>query len=111
MEKHENMDDKILELARQNSNRGKEYDNAIVLRGDNIAVIAGALLGIIIVIIKLFAYKEFDLGMCTVLFAITGIQFANIGIRLRKIPSICLGVFESVMAVITLVLFLMGVFA
>ena len=104
--------EEILEKMKKTKNG--EYERFTLLRGDNLAVCLSMLIAIILFIVKLVIKKEFDFGICAVLFTAVAVQTIHEGIktegsRLKKWFYIVAGSIVGVTAIMAIVLFLCGV--
>jgi hypothetical protein len=94
--------DEILKSAQNNGNKGKEYERHALLRGDNIAACIGMLIGIVMILAKLWVKKEFDFGVCGIVFIVSCIQSINEGAKFKKWWLIVAGIVEGLIALIML---------
>ena len=95
----------ILAAARENGNKTGEYEKQTLLRGDNIASVAGMLLGIILLLVELWIKKEVNMALASVIFTISSIQSIYEGIKLHKKLCIAVGIFVGVCGIFALVIF------
>lgn len=101
--------EEALKLMKENSSKGKEYERFALLRGDNLAVCIAMLVGIGMILLKLIVKKEFDFGVCAVVFLATCIQSINEGTKLKKWWLIAFGIFEGLIAFVMFIAFIGGV--
>ncbi len=98
--------DEILAAARENGIKNEEYERQTLLRGDNVSAIIGVSLGVILFVTELIVRKKLNIGLMTVLFTMSGIQFIYEGIKLHKRICVIIGIYIAIMAVLSLLLFI-----
>ena len=98
-----------LRLMKENDSKGKEYERFALLRGYNLAVCIAMLVGIAMILLKMFVKKEFDFGICAVVFLAACIQNIYEGTKFKKWRFIILGIFEGLIALAMLIAFIGGV--
>ncbi len=85
--------EEILAAARKNINRGKEYENKILTRGDMLALAIAMLVGITLFLGKYLAANTVDVGLIAVGTCASGVQSLHEGIKLKKLYYIIIGIF------------------
>lgn len=98
--------DEILEAARKNKNRGKEYESKILIRGDMLALAVSILVGVVLFIIKYFATNTVDIGLIAVGTCASGVQSLHEGIKLKKWYYIISGIFLLIICCCTIILYI-----
>lgn len=100
--------EEILASAKENKERGKEFERQEKMRGDTIASYIGLLIGIAMIVAELWIKKQFNYGVCAIVFLVTSIQSLNEGIKLHKWWLVCLGIFEGLVSLLMLFMFIWG---
>ena len=95
----------ILAAARENGMKNEEYENHTLIKSGNIAVTIGMLIGMVLFFAELIIKKEINIALSTVIFSISASQSIYEGIKLRKKVCVIVGSFISVLAVLSLILF------
>ena len=98
--------DDILAAARERGNKNDEYERQTLLRGDNVSAISGTLLGIILFLMELLFKKKLNIGLVTLLFSMSAIEFIYEGIKLHKRICVIIGIYIAKLAVVSLLLFI-----
>ena len=96
---------KILEAARKNRERGKEFEKEEISRSNAIGLgitmlIAGGLL-----LFELFIKGTFNWGIAALGLTAMGVQSLLEGIKLRRLPITMVGIVASVMALFAILIF------
>ncbi|MGB4661753.1 MAG: DUF6442 family protein [Mobilitalea sp.] len=100
----------VLKSAQDNGNKGKEYERHSLLRGDNLAANIGMLVCIAMIMSEFIVTKQFDFGLCGVLFTVVGIQSINEGIKLKKWWLVVTGIFEAILATLMIFVYIGALF-
>ena len=97
---------KILELARKNKNRGKEYENEVIKRSYLLtSFVSISVVGIGLFLLKYFLNNSLDFGLIAVVCTSLGVQALCEGIKLKKIYLIVIGIIQIIVAVFSIVAF------
>lgn len=96
----------ILAAARENEFKNKEYEKHTLLRGDNLSAVIGMLLAVILFFIEWWVKKDMNIGLATIIFAMSAIQSIYEGIKLDKKRCIIVGIISAIFAVLSLLLFI-----
>lgn len=98
--------EKILEAARKNKNRGKEYENKESTRSGLMGTLAALIVGIVLFLIEYFVSNSVNVGMIAVGMTACGVQSLYEGIKLKKSYLTVTGIIQSIMAVCAIVMFI-----
>ena len=102
--------DEILKSAQENKERGREFEREEIMRGDDIASYVGMLVGIALILAKLFVLRQFDYGVCAVVFTTCCVEGINEGIRLKKWWMTAGGIFAGLIALLMAIGYIGGLY-
>lgn len=98
--------EKILEAARFDKNRGKEYEHKQTTRGSILSIAMAILVGIILFFLEYFAKGTLNFGLIAVAMTAGGAQYIYEGITLKKVRFIVFGILYSVVAIFFILAFI-----
>lgn len=99
--------DEILNLAKNDSERGKEFEKESLIKSDAIVGYIGILLCIALILINYFAKHDISYDLLTVVFSISAISQIKEGkINERRI-SMCGGIICAIVAVLFLIVYIL----
>ena len=101
MEKHN-----ILEAARNNKSKGKEYENKESIRSNLLSSAIAMIIGIALFLIEYFVKDTINISLIVVGMTAACIQSLYEGIKTKKAYLITIGCVESLIAVFALFLFI-----
>ena len=97
--------EKILEIAQRNKNRGKEYENKTAHMSSLWGSIAAVLVGLILFLIEYFISGSTNLGLIAVGLTALGVQYLYEGIKIKKLYQIVFGVIQMFIAICAILVF------
>lgn len=104
------MDNKtILEAARNNKNRGKEYENKESIKSNLLGSSIAIIIGIILFLIEYFTNNTINISLIAVGMTTTCVQSLYEGIKTRKIYLIIIGCIELLIVIFSLLVFFVQV--
>jgi hypothetical protein len=103
-------DDRLFELARNNKKRGREHERETLLKGDSLALYAGAFLGVILILLKWIVDKSIEAGIGSIIFLIFGVQEIHEGIREGQKRKFLLGIVYLAAAIMAVIYFIAETF-
>ena len=98
--------EKILEAARKNKNRGKEFEQNESIRSSLWGLIAASVVGFIITLIDYFINGNLNMEVVAIIMTASGIQSLLEGIKIKKIHQIVYGVIGTLIALIAIIMFI-----
>lgn len=101
--------EKILAAARKNKNRGKEYENKESTRSGIMGTLMALIVGTGLFLIEYFVMNSVNVGMIAVGMTACGVQSLYEGIKLRKNYLTVIGVVQSIIAIISIIVFIVQV--
>jgi hypothetical protein len=97
---------KILEAARKNKNRGKEYENKESVRSNLLGSMVAILIGITLFLIEYFVQNSINVSLIIVGMTAACIQSLYEGVKNKKVYLIIIGVFETLVVIFGLFVFI-----
>lgn len=97
---------KILEAARNNKNRGQEYENRESVRSNLLGSAVAIVLGVILFLIEYFANDSVNVSLIAIGMTAACVQSLYDGIRNKKVYLIIIGCVESLIVIFALLIFL-----
>ena len=97
--------DKILEAARKNKSRGKEYEKKESIRSGLVGTLVALTVGIALFLVEYLVANSVNVGMIAVGMTACGVQSLYEGVMLKKSYLILMGVIQSAIAILAIVLF------
>lgn len=101
MEKHN-----ILEAARNNKSKGKEYENKESVKSNLLASAVAILVGIILFLVEYFVKNSVNISLIAVGMTTACVQSLYEGVKTKKAYLIIIGCVESLIVVFALFLFI-----
>lgn len=98
--------EKILEAARVDKNRGKEFENKQAVRGSLISALFALFVGIGLFCLECIMKGTLNFGLVAVGMTAVGAQYLYEGITVKKVHMIILGVIYSVLALFFVLAFI-----
>lgn len=89
---------KILEAARKNKNKGKEYENKASANSSLLGAFAAVIVGIVLFLLEYFIKDSVNVGLIAVLMTASGVQSLYEGIKVKKLYLTIIGVIQILMA-------------
>ncbi len=106
MEKGECMNNKeILEAARKNKERGKEFENKEIIRSNSLGLGVAMLVAFVLYMIEYFLKGTMNIGIGAVGMTAAGVQSLYEGIRLKRASIIIAGIIISLLSVLLIIMF------
>lgn len=102
---------KILEVARKNTTRGKEYESKALEKSNTVGIIVSTIVGCALFWLEYFIRHTLNIGLVAVCLAAVGIQSLYEGIKIKKTRLIIVGSVETIMAVVCVLIFIVQVVA
>lgn len=103
--------EKILEAARKNKIRGKEFEQKESTRSSLLGALAALLVGIGMFLLEFLVNKSINLSFIAVMLTASGVQSLYEGIRVKKVYLTVLGAIQTLLALITVSVFVWQVVA
>lgn len=97
--------EKILEAARANKNRGKEYENKQIDRGGLLSVSIAFLVSVGLFLLEYLTKGTLNCGLLAVGMTAGGVQYLYEGITLKKARTIVIGIIYSAIALLLILAF------
>ncbi len=97
--------EKILEAARKDKNRGKEYENKETIRSSLIGAFVSVIIGLIVFFVEYFVKGNVNIGVIIVMTTAACIQHFYEGIKIKKAYSIVKGVVYICIDIVAILLF------
>lgn len=101
--------EKILELAKKDTSRGKEYENKESIRGNLFASLFALIVGACLFFVEYCVKGTINIGLIAVGITAYSVQFLYEGIKLKKLCYILVSVFLILIALLSIILFLVKV--
>ena len=99
---------KILEAARENRGRGKEYENRESVRGSLLGLVVASAISACLFLAELFVKSEINTSLITVIMAAMGVQSLYEGVRVKKFWLSTMGVVALLIALVAVLAFVRG---
>ena len=97
---------KILEAARKNKSRGKEYENKESVRSNLLGSMVAILIGITLFLIEYFVQNSINVSLIIVGMTAACIQSLYEGVKNKKVHLIIIGFFETLVVIFGLFVFI-----
>lgn len=101
--------EKILELAKNNASRGKEFENKESTRSNLFASLAALIVGACLFFVEFCAKGTINIGLIAVWMTAAGVQSLYEGIKLKRHSMILISVIQILIALLSVILFLVKV--
>ena len=98
--------DKILELAKKNTNRGKEYENKESTRSNLFGSLSALIVGACLFFIEFYVKGTINIGLIAVGMTAAGVQSLYEGIKLKRLSLTVISVFQILIALLLIISFL-----
>ena len=102
---------KILEAARENRGRGKEYENRESVRGSLLGLVVAFAISACLFLAELFVKSEINTSLITVIMAAMGVQSLYEGVRVKKFWLSAIGLVALLIATVAALAFIGGLIA
>ena len=103
--------EKILEAARKDRNRGKEYENRESTRSSLLSALIALLVGAGLFFLEYFINNTVNVGMIAVGMTAVCVQYLYAGLKLKKPFSIIAGIISALIAALFILAFVIQVVA
>ena len=100
---------KILEMARKNKRRGREYESNQSIRSNLLGSAIAMVVGIILFLIEYFVKDSVNISLITVAMVALCVEFLYEGIKTKKLYLIAMGIIEAIIAVLSILVFVVQV--
>lgn len=97
--------ERILESARKNKNKGREYENKAAMRSSLLGALAALLVGICLFLLEYFINDSVNVGLIAVGMTASGIQSFYEGIKVKRVYLIITGVIQTLIALFAILVF------
>ena len=97
--------EKILEAARKNKSRGREYENKESTRSSLLGVLIALLVGIGLFLLEYLINDTVNVGFIAIGMTASGVQSLYEGIKLKKWYLVICGIVQTLIAVMAILLF------
>lgn len=97
---------KILEAARNNKNKGQEYENKESVRSSLFGAAASIVVGIILFLVEYFVKDSVNISLIAVGMTMVSVQSLYEGIKNKKIYLIILGIIQALIVIFSILLFI-----
>ncbi|MBR2987678.1 MAG: hypothetical protein IKC63_06635 [Clostridia bacterium] len=104
-------DNRILEAARNNKRKGHEYEKKESVRSNLLSSAIAIVVGIIIFVIEYLAKGSFNVSLIVVAMTAACVQALYEGFRNKKVHLIIIGGIETIIFVISFLIFISQVIA
>ncbi|MBQ6789342.1 MAG: hypothetical protein IJO52_07250 [Clostridia bacterium] len=99
----------ILEAARKNKERGKEFETKEINRSNSLGLIAAMVVGLVLYLLEFFLKGTMNIGIGAFGMTAAGVQSLYEGIRLKRTSIIIAGIIVSLLAVLLIIMFIIQV--
>lgn len=96
----------ILDSARKNKNRGREYENKAAIRSSLLGSFVALLVGICLFLLEYFINDSVNVELITVGMTASGVQSLYEGIKVKKAYLIIAGIIQILIAVFAILVFI-----
>ena len=100
---------KILEAARKNKNRGQEYENKETMRGNLLGSAVAIVVGLILFLIEYFLKDSINVSLIAVGMTAACVQYLYEGIKNKKTHLVIIGCVDALIVFFSILLFVMQV--
>mgnify|MGYP000008876308 FL=1 len=97
--------EKILEAARKNKNRGKEFEQKESTRSSLLGTLVALLVGIGLFLLEYFINNSVNIGLIAVGMTASGVQSLYEGLKVRKLSLTVIGAIQTLIALIAILAF------
>lgn len=97
--------EKILEAARNNKNRGKEFEQKESTRSSLLGTLIALLVGIGLFLLEYFVNNSVNIGLIAIGMTSFGVQSLYEGIKIKKSYLILIGAIQTSIALIAILAF------
>ena len=97
--------EKILEAARKNKNRGKEFEQKESTRSSLLGSLVALLVGIGLFLLEYFINNSVNIGFIAVGMTASGVQSLYEGLKVRKLYLTVIGAIQTLIALIAIFAF------
>lgn len=97
--------EKILESARKNKNRGKEFEQKESTRSSLLGTLVALLVGIGLFLLEYFINNSVNIGLIAVGMTASGVQSLYEGLKVRKFYLTEIGAIQTLIALIAILAF------
>lgn len=97
--------EKILEAARKNKNRGKEFEQKESTRSSLLGTLVALLVGIGLFLLEYFINDTVNIGFIAVGMTASGVQSLYEGLKVRKLYLTIIGAIQTLIALIAILAF------
>ena len=97
--------DKILEAARRDKYRGREYENEEGMRGSLLSVAVSLIVGVGLFVLEYYTKRTVNIGLIAVGFTVAGVDSLYEGIKLKRTGMKIMGIVMSLTAIAAIALF------
>lgn len=98
--------EKILESARKNKNRGREYENKAATRSSLLGTFVALLVGIGLFLLEYFINDSANVGLIAVGMTASGVQSLYEGIKVKKLYLTIFGIIQMLIALFAILVFI-----
>jgi hypothetical protein len=97
--------EKILEAARKNKNRSKEFEQKESTRSSLLGTLVALLVGIGLFLLEYFINNSVNIGLIAVGMTASGVQSLYEGLKVRKLSLTVIGAIQTLIALIAILAF------
>lgn len=97
--------DKILEAARKQKGRGREFEEAQYSKSTSFSAVGALIVGMALCLVEFFAKGTVNFGLVAVGVTASGIDLLYQGIKLKRVVFIILGAVELLGMVLAILIF------
>ena len=98
--------EKILEAARREKNRGKEFEQKESIRSSLLGILAALLVGGVLFLVEYFVNNSVNIGFIAIVMSASGVQSLYEGLKFRKIYLTIIGVIQVLFALVAIFVFI-----
>ena len=95
----------ILEEARNNKNKGKEYENKESMRSNLLAFAAAIIIGIVLFLVEYFAKNSVNVSLIAMVMTAACVQSLYEGIKTKKKYLIVIGCVQALIVIFAILIF------
>lgn len=97
--------EKILEAARKNKNRGKEFEQKESTRSSLLGILVALLVGIGLFLLEYFVNNSVNIGFIAIGMTASGVQSLYEGLKVKRHYLTVLGAVQTLIAIIAILAF------
>ena len=97
--------EKILEAARKNKNRGKEFEQNESTRSNLLGTFVALLVGVVLFLLEYFVKNSINIGLIAVGITASGVQALCEGLKVKKTYLTVIGAILTLIALIVILKF------